>query len=61
MGFATYGRAFRLATQDSQVGAPASGSAGPGQYTREAGFWAFYEVKYQLRNNTLNLDNNNFS
>ncbi|XP_076597018.1 LOW QUALITY PROTEIN: acidic mammalian chitinase-like [Chaetodon auriga] len=44
MGFATYGRTFRLSTQSSQVGAPASGGAAAGTFTREAGFWSYYEV-----------------
>ncbi|KAM9342425.1 acidic mammalian chitinase-like [Pholidichthys leucotaenia] len=44
MGFATYGRTFRLSTQSSGVGAPASGPASAGQFTREAGFWSYYEI-----------------
>ncbi|XP_061591486.1 acidic mammalian chitinase-like [Cololabis saira] len=44
MGFATYGRTFRLSTQSHQVGAPASGPAAAGVFTREAGFWSFYEI-----------------
>lgn len=44
MGFATYGRTFRLTSADNGVGAPASGAASAGQYTREAGFWSYYEV-----------------
>ncbi|CAL9703383.1 unnamed protein product [Knipowitschia caucasica] len=44
MGFATYGRAFRLASSNSQVGAPTSGPASAGKYTREAGFWSYYEI-----------------
>lgn len=45
MGFPTYGRTFRLTTSDTSVGAPASGAGSAGPYTREAGFWAYYEVK----------------
>lgn len=45
MGFATYGRTFLLSTQSSQIGAPISGPAAAGTYTREAGFWSYYEVK----------------
>lgn len=45
MGFATYGRTFRLTSSDTGVGAPASGPASAGPYTREAGFWAYYEVR----------------
>lgn len=46
MGFATYGRTFKLSNAASTgVGAPASGPASAGQFTREAGFWSYYEVK----------------
>lgn len=48
MGFATYGRTFRLTSSDTSVGAPASGPASAGPYTREAGFWAYYEVRAWL-------------
>lgn len=44
MGFATYGRTFRLSSSNTGVGAPASGAASAGPYTREAGFWSYYEV-----------------
>ncbi|CAB1345098.1 unnamed protein product [Coregonus sp. 'balchen'] len=44
MGFATYGRSFRLASGDSGVGASANGAASPGPFTREAGFWSYYEI-----------------
>ncbi|XP_066559336.1 acidic mammalian chitinase [Amia ocellicauda] len=44
MGFPTYGRTFRLTSPDTGVGAPASGAASAGPYTREAGFWAYYEI-----------------
>ncbi|XP_035243184.1 acidic mammalian chitinase-like [Anguilla anguilla] len=45
MGFATYGRTFRLtSTASNGVGAPVSGAGSPGSYTREAGFWAYYEI-----------------
>lgn len=44
MGFATYGRTFRLSSSETGVGAPASGAASAGTYTREAGFWSYYEV-----------------
>ena len=45
MGFATYGRAFLLSSGSSQVGAPASGPAAGGPFTKEAGYWSYYEVK----------------
>uniref|UniRef100_A0A671QNN1 chitinase n=1 Tax=Sinocyclocheilus anshuiensis TaxID=1608454 RepID=A0A671QNN1_9TELE len=46
MGFATYGRTFRLSALSgaSGAGAPASGPGSAGKYTREAGFWSYYEV-----------------
>ncbi|KAJ7332998.1 hypothetical protein JRQ81_015178 [Phrynocephalus forsythii] len=44
MGFPTYGRTFRLTTSDTGVCAPASGAGSAGPYTREAGFWAYYEI-----------------
>ncbi|KAM6980679.1 putative chitinase 10 [Aplochiton taeniatus] len=44
MGFATYGRTFRLTSTESGIGAPASGPASAGAYTREAGFWSYYEI-----------------
>uniref|UniRef100_A0A667ZVP9 chitinase n=1 Tax=Myripristis murdjan TaxID=586833 RepID=A0A667ZVP9_9TELE len=44
MGFATYGRTFRTTSAANGVGAPASGAASAGPYTREAGFWSYYEV-----------------
>ncbi|XP_033938450.2 acidic mammalian chitinase-like [Pseudochaenichthys georgianus] len=54
MGFATYGRTFRLTTSDDDgVGAPVSGPASAGQYTREAGFWAYYEICTFLEGTTI--------
>lgn len=44
VGFATYGRTFRTVSALNGVGAPASGPASAGSYTREAGFWSYYEV-----------------
>ncbi|KAM8864644.1 chitinase-3-like protein 1 isoform 2-T2 [Spinachia spinachia] len=44
LGLAAYGRAFDLSTQDTSVGAPASGPGEEGCYTGEAGFWATYEI-----------------
>ncbi|XP_042606877.1 acidic mammalian chitinase-like [Cyprinus carpio] len=46
MGFATYGRTFRLSALSGASGAaaPANGSGSAGKYTREAGFWSYYEV-----------------
>ncbi|KAE8292982.1 Acidic mammalian chitinase [Larimichthys crocea] len=44
IGFATYGRTFRLSTANNGVGASASGAASAGPFTREAGFWSYYEI-----------------
>ncbi|CAJ1084728.1 chitotriosidase-1-like [Xyrichtys novacula] len=55
MGFATYGRTFRLSTSSSQVGAPASGAAAAGTFTREAGFWSYYEICTFLQGASVNL------
>jgi len=44
MGFAAYGRTFRLTSSATGVGAPAQGAASAGPYTREAGFWSYYEI-----------------
>ncbi|KAL7407297.1 hypothetical protein ABVT39_006399 [Epinephelus coioides] len=53
MGFATYGRTFRLASSNTGVGAPASGPASAGPFTREAGFWSYYEVCTFLKGATV--------
>lgn len=45
MGLPAYGRTFKLASQSSDVGAPSSGPASAGAYTKESGFWSYYEVK----------------
>ncbi|XP_053542057.1 acidic mammalian chitinase isoform X1 [Ictalurus punctatus] len=44
MGFATYGRTFQLSSTASGLGAPTSGPASAGTYTREAGVWSYYEI-----------------
>ncbi|XP_076012654.1 chitinase-3-like protein 1 [Genypterus blacodes] len=53
MGFAAYGRTFRLTSSNTGVGAPASGPASAGTYTREAGFWAYYEICGFLKGTTI--------
>ncbi|KAJ0064422.1 hypothetical protein NL108_006441, partial [Boleophthalmus pectinirostris] len=55
MGFATYGRSFRLASQSSQLGAPTNGPGSPGKYTREAGFWSYYEICPFLQGATVEM------
>ncbi|KAL6111658.1 chia [Pungitius sinensis] len=44
VGFPTYGHTFRLASSDTSVGAPASGPGAAGPFTRQSGFWAYYEI-----------------
>uniref|UniRef100_A0A7N9AM55 chitinase n=1 Tax=Mastacembelus armatus TaxID=205130 RepID=A0A7N9AM55_9TELE len=55
MGFATYGRTFHLATQSSEVGAPTSGPAAAGVFTREAGIWSYYEICTFLKGATVQM------
>uniref|UniRef100_A0A3P8TWU7 chitinase n=2 Tax=Amphiprion percula TaxID=161767 RepID=A0A3P8TWU7_AMPPE len=55
MGFATYGRAFRLSTQSSEVGAPASGPAAAGVFTRDAGVLSHYEICTFLKGATVHM------
>ncbi|XP_030590017.1 acidic mammalian chitinase-like [Archocentrus centrarchus] len=43
-GFPTYGRTFTTSTVANGLGAPARGPATAGPYTREAGFWSYYEI-----------------
>ncbi|XP_005951822.1 acidic mammalian chitinase [Haplochromis burtoni] len=54
MGFASYGRTFRLTSSNTGVGAPASGPASAGPYTREAGFWSYYEICTFVKGSTIN-------
>ncbi|XP_017306651.1 chitinase, acidic.1 [Ictalurus punctatus] len=44
LGFPTYGRTFRLTTTSTGLGAPTNGPADAGPYTRDAGYWSYYEV-----------------
>ncbi|XP_077583099.1 acidic mammalian chitinase-like [Stigmatopora nigra] len=53
MGFAAYGRTFRLISSDTGVGAPSSGPASAGPFTREAGFWAYYEICGFVKDTTI--------
>ncbi|XP_006628517.1 acidic mammalian chitinase-like [Lepisosteus oculatus] len=53
MGFPTYGRTFRLISSQNGVGAPANGAASEGPYTREAGFWSYYEICSFLQSATI--------
>uniref|UniRef100_UPI0037E712F0 acidic mammalian chitinase-like n=1 Tax=Semicossyphus pulcher TaxID=241346 RepID=UPI0037E712F0 len=44
VGFPTYGRTFRTSSAANGVGAPVSGPASAGPYTREAGYLSYYEI-----------------
>ncbi|XP_076845303.1 acidic mammalian chitinase-like [Brachyhypopomus gauderio] len=45
VGFPTYGHTFRLASaSNTGVGAPANGPGPAGPYSRQSGFWAYYEI-----------------
>ncbi|XP_072305201.1 acidic mammalian chitinase-like [Eucyclogobius newberryi] len=54
VGLATYGRTFRISSPSHSLGAPASGPAPAGAYTREAGSWSYYEICLFLRGGSLN-------
>ena len=44
-GMPTYGRTFTLSNADNfKVNSPASGGGKAGEYTKEGGFLAYYEV-----------------
>ncbi|XP_078054046.1 acidic mammalian chitinase-like isoform X2 [Mustelus asterias] len=53
VGFATYGHTFRLRTSAHGVGAPASGAGPAGQFTRQAGFLAYYEICTLVKSATV--------
>lgn len=44
MGFPTYGRTFKLTSSMTGLGAPSYGPAYAGPYTRDPGYWSYYEV-----------------
>ncbi|GAA6111641.1 acidic mammalian chitinase-like, partial [Tachysurus ichikawai] len=45
VGFPTYGHVFKLASSSNTgVGAPTAGPGPAGTYTRQSGFWAYYEI-----------------
>lgn len=49
VGFPTYGHNFILSNpSNTGIGAPTSGAGAAGPYTRQAGFWAYYEVGTKL-------------
>ncbi|XP_021173859.2 acidic mammalian chitinase [Fundulus heteroclitus] len=44
VGFPAYGRTFHISSASTGVGAPASGPASAGPYTRERGILSYYEI-----------------
>ena len=54
IGLATYGRSFTLTSPTLATGmnAPSSGGGKAGEFTRESGFLAFYEVCELLKSGT---------
>ncbi|XP_072419241.1 chitinase-3-like protein 1 [Chiloscyllium punctatum] len=44
IGFPTFGRTFTLKSSNASVGSAAIGPGPPGNYTKEAGFLAYYEI-----------------
>ncbi|CAH1391338.1 unnamed protein product [Nezara viridula] len=50
IGMPTYGRSFTISTPKNTVNSPASGGGKAGEYTKEAGFLAYYEICEMLRN-----------
>ncbi|XP_067913402.1 acidic mammalian chitinase-like [Heterodontus francisci] len=55
IGFPTYGRTFTLKTSNHSVGAPAGGPGPAGTYTKDPGYWAYYEVCDFLKNAKIQL------
>uniref|UniRef100_A0A8C9B5T0 Chitinase-3-like protein 1 n=1 Tax=Phocoena sinus TaxID=42100 RepID=A0A8C9B5T0_PHOSS len=53
MGIPTFGRSFTLASSKTDVGAPTSGPGIPGQFTKEKGTLAYYEICDFLRGATV--------
>lgn len=54
VGFPTYGHVFKLASAaNTGVGAPTAGPGPAGPYTRQSGFWAYYEVRIRILWNVL--------
>ena len=56
LGIPMYGRSFHLASiADSAPLSPVTGPGAMGQYTKEAGFLAFYEICQQVLNGWVNV------
>ncbi|MCQ7842149.1 glycosyl hydrolase family 18 protein, partial [Salmonella enterica] len=51
VGFPAYGHTYILSNpSNTGIGAPTSGAGPEGPYTRQAGFWAYYEICTFLKN-----------
>ncbi|XP_006149640.1 acidic mammalian chitinase [Tupaia chinensis] len=51
VGFPAYGHTFILSNpSNTGIGAPTSGAGPAGPYTRQSGFWAYYEICTFLKN-----------
>ncbi|XP_049986924.1 acidic mammalian chitinase isoform X1 [Alexandromys fortis] len=58
VGFPEYGHSFLLSNPSNNgIGAPTSGAGPAGPYTREAGFWAYYEICTFLKNGATEVWN----
>ncbi|KAJ8360381.1 hypothetical protein SKAU_G00169060 [Synaphobranchus kaupii] len=44
VGFPTYGHTWMLGTSNTGVGAPTAGAGPAGPFTRQSGFWSYYEI-----------------
>ncbi|XP_040278137.1 acidic mammalian chitinase-like [Bufo bufo] len=56
VGFPTYGHTFILSNpSNTAIGAPTSGAGPEGPYTRQSGFWAYYEICTFLKNGATNV------
>uniref|UniRef100_A0AAY4C815 chitinase n=1 Tax=Denticeps clupeoides TaxID=299321 RepID=A0AAY4C815_9TELE len=53
MTFPTFGRTFHLTTSAQGLGVPTNGPAEAGPYTRDAGFWSYYEVSCYILSSTF--------
>ncbi|ELW65253.1 Acidic mammalian chitinase [Tupaia chinensis] len=52
VGFPAYGHTFILSNpSNTGIGAPTSGAGPAGPYTRQSGFWAYYEAQWLKQNN----------
>ena len=53
LGIAFYGRCFTLTSEETDLGAPADGPAPEGPFTREEGFYSYYEVNVKTSKTTV--------